>query len=162
MKWTSKNVFLCLNGIPCISVCDCSFFSFHWVLLRRNWIHLLYSHQIFIHINTHLYASIPLWNLSFQGWKIPALSLSWYVRCSDPLIILVDLGQTHSSTSISNKCGLWSRAYTVCMQCKKPALFSSHLFWPFHIPAGIVARECFRKDLHVVKCMDSHCFEECL
>lgn len=111
-----------------------------------------------IHIYMHRF---PSETSLFKAGK-SQLCLSWYVRCSDPLIILVDLGQTHSSTSISNKRGLWSRAYTVCMQCKKPALFSSHLFWPFHIPAGIVARECFRKDLHVVKCMDSHCFEECL
>lgn len=122
----------------------------------------LFASSIYTHQYTFIHTDSPPKPLFSRLENPSSPSLSWCVRCSTPLIILVDLSQAHSRTSISNKHGLWPRVYAVCMQCKKPALFRSHLFWPFSIPAGIVARECFRKDLHVVKCMDSHCFEECL
>lgn len=141
---------------PSVTVPSFPFTGFHWKE----------SGSIFFISVKYLYTSIhtdsPLKPLFSRLENPSSPSLSWCVRCSSPLIILVDLSQAHSRTSISNKHGLWPRVYAVCMQCKKPALVRSHLFWPFRIPAGIVARECFRKDLHVVKCMDSHCFEECL
>lgn len=62
-----------LNVISCISVCICSLFSFHYVPLRRAWIHFFTHFQlIFIHIDTHLHTSTPLWNL-FSKVKISQL-----------------------------------------------------------------------------------------
>lgn len=88
--------FLCLQGISCISICALCLLSFHWARLRRVWIHVLYSHQVFIHMH-----KIPL-SLLFTRLNSPrTLSHSLYNRCSKSLTIFVAHCRTHCSKCLS-------------------------------------------------------------
>lgn len=87
----SESVFLCLDGISCISVCCHCHWSCHWAPLRRVWLHCLYSlHQEFIS------------ELS-PSWSAPDLSASPCMtdRCFNPSITLVAFCRPYSSVSTS-------------------------------------------------------------
>lgn len=68
---------------------------FHWVTLRKVWLHLLYlPYHVFIHID-----QFPL-SLLFPG-ENDLRCLSLYVTCSSPIIIFMSLHWTYSNMSVS-------------------------------------------------------------
>lgn len=82
-----------LKGISCISVLAHCLLASYWALLRRVWVHLLYScHQAFVDIG-----KIP-WSLLFSWLNTHSLSsFSSYKGCSDHLLVFVVLCSTLSS-----------------------------------------------------------------
>lgn len=131
----SESVFLCLDGISCISVCCHCHWSCHWAPLRRVWLHCLYSlHQEFIS------------ELS-PSWPAPDLSASPCMtdRCFNPSITLVAFCRTYSSVSTSLTPGIpvLDSALLICLPlplvtlCLLQPIALLAFLLKFHIQRGV-------------------------